>query len=266
MPVKQSFVYTLALLALLLTSTAGADALVDILKRGTIRIGVAEFVPWTMKSDTGELIGFEVDIAKKIAADMGVKPEFTLYEWDAIIPALERGDIDLLAGGMAITPGRALRVNFSRPVAENGVGIATNTSMTRNIKRMQELNNPEIVIAVVEGTMAHSVSKTLFKRANVKTFSSAMQAEKAVIEGRAHVYLASLAEVKFLSLRHKDKIDLPIDEPLLGSSEALAVKKGEQELLNFLNAWVTARQSDKWIATSHDYWFETLDWVDKVAK
>ena len=47
----------------------------------------------------------------------------------------------------------------------------------------------------------------------------------------------------------------------MASSEALAVKKGEQQLLNFLDAWVTARQTDKWLATTRGYWFETMDWM-----
>ena len=51
-------------------------------------------------------------------------------------------------------------------------------------------------------------------------------------------------------------------EPLVASSEAFAVRKGEQQLLNFLDAWVTARQSDKWLPTTRDYWFATLDWLE----
>ena len=70
-----------------------------------------------------------------------------------------------------------------------------------------------------------------------------------------------MPEVRFLVLKNSGKLDLPVAEPLLASSEALAIKKGEQELLNFLNAWVTARQADKWLATTRDYWFGTLKWV-----
>ena len=107
----------LSLFFLIFPGLADADVLDDILDRGTIRVGVAEFVPWTIRTKSGELIGFEIDVAKKIASDMGVKPEFTVYEWEKIIPALQRGEIDVIAGGMAITPSRALQVNFSRPLA-----------------------------------------------------------------------------------------------------------------------------------------------------
>ena len=251
----------LALLSLFTAPLAAADALDDILDRGAIRVGVAEFVPWTMRTKAGDLVGFEVDVAKKIAADMGVEAKLKLYEWDAIIPALETGEIDVIAGGMAITPERALKVNFSRPLAKSGVGLATNTIKTQNMKTLDDLNNKGVTITTVAKTMAASVAETLFDRANVEVFTTKEPAEEAVLEGRAHAYLAGGPEVRFLVLKNPVKLDLPINEPLVASSEALAVKKGEQELLNFLNAWVTARQTDSWLATSRDYWFGTLDWA-----
>lgn len=266
MAVSRFAARTLSLFILLFSSLAGADALDDILDKGMIRVGVAEFIPWTIKTKSGDLIGFEIDVAKKIAKDMGVEPEFKLYAWGEIIPALRRGEIDVIAGGMAITPGRALQINFSRPLAKSGVGLATNTAMTREIQTLEQLNDAQIVITTVAGTLANNVSQTLFGRANIKVFETQELAEKEILEGRAHAYLAGMPEVKFLALRHSADIDLPISEPLLASTEALAVKKGEQELLNFLNAWVTVRQTDKWLPTSHDYWFGTLDWVPEVTK
>ena len=55
-------------------------------------------------------------------------------------------------------------------------------------------------------------------------------------------------------------------KPLVGYSEAMAVRKGEQEMLNFLNAWIEARTADKWIDTTRNYWFETMDWVADLSK
>jgi polar amino acid transport system substrate-binding protein len=251
----------LPLLLFFFTASACADVLDEILERGTIRVGVAEFAPWMMKTASGELIGFEVDLARKIAKDMGVRPEFKVYDWEDIIPALQQGDIDMIAGGMAITPARALKVEFSRPTAESGIGLATNTAMTKDIETFSELNDSRIVIATVAKTHAVNVAEVLFDRANVKTYPSAELAEREVLEGRAHAYLAGMPHARFLALKHGDKIDLPIAEPLLAQSEAVAVRKGEQGFLNFLNAWVTARQTDKWLPTSRVYWFETMDWA-----
>lgn len=249
---------------LLVCVPATADVLDEILERKTLRVGVAEFAPWTVRTESGKLIGFEIDVANKIATDMGVTADFEVYEWDELIGALEKGEIDVIAGGMAITPERALRVNFSRPLARSGVGLATNTQLTQDVQTLEELNDPDVVIATVADTLAHNVSKTLFDRANVNVFPAAGLAEKEVVEGRAHAYLAGMPEARFLVLKNPGALDLPLNEPLLASSEALAVKKGEQQLLNFLDAWVTARQTDKWLATSREYWFGTLEWMTDV--
>ena len=251
------------LLILFFTASACADVLDEILERGTIRVGVAEFAPWMMKTDSGDLIGFEVDLANKVAKDMRVRVELKVYDWEDIIPALQQGEIDMIAGGMAITPARALEVEFSRPTAESGIGLATNTAMTQNINTFAELNDRQIVIATVAKTHAVSVAEVLFDRATVKTYPTVELAQRELLEGRAHAYLAGMPHARFLALKHSDKIDVPIAKPLLAQSEAFAVRKGEQSLLNFLNAWVTAKQADKWLPTTRDYWFETMDWASE---
>jgi polar amino acid transport system substrate-binding protein len=172
----------------------------------------------------------------------------------------------MIAGGMAITPARALQVNFSRPLAISGVGLATHMGKTADITSLQELDNPDIVITTVKDTFAANTATIMFPNADVQIFTDRRAAEAAVLEGRAHAYLASLPEVQFLMLKNSDVVDLPIPEPLVANSEALAVKKGEQQLLNFLNAWVTARTTDKWLSSTRDYWFSSLDWVEDAAR
>ena len=102
------------LLLIIGAGPASADVLDEILARGTIRVGVAEFAPWTIKTASGELIGFEIEFSTRLASDMGIKPEFKVYEWDDLIPALQKGEIDIIAAGMAITAARALQVEFTR--------------------------------------------------------------------------------------------------------------------------------------------------------
>jgi polar amino acid transport system substrate-binding protein len=57
-----------------------------------------------------------------------------------------------------------------------------------------------------------------------------------------------------------------LNDPIVGWAEALAVQKGEHELLNFLNAWVTARKADRWLDVTREYWFESPDWMQEVTR
>ena len=250
----------LSLIAWLLPASALADVFADIQERGSIKIGVSAFTPWTIVKPNGELIGFEVDVGEKIAADIGVKAEFRVYEWDAIIAALKNGDIDMIAAGMAITPKRALSVAFSNPYFSSGVTLAANVEATKDIDSLEAMNKPNVTIVTVADTLAHSVAMRVFDLANLKVVTSAAEAEEAVIKGDALGYVASVPEVRFLSLTHPDTVDLPLAVPLITSVAGFAVKIGEQDWLNFLNAWIASRQADKWLGSTYEYWFGTLDW------
>lgn len=252
---------TLFFISIAAPPAAIADVLDDILERGTIRIGVAEIAPWTLRNPGGELIGFEIDVAKKIAADMRVKPEYKVYPWEDLMSALDKGAIDIIAGGLAITPAHALQVNFSRPLATSGVSIATNTKRTKNIKSLGDLDRKDVTVSVVADTLSENAALTFFDHANVVAHASAEAAELELVAGRADVYVASLPEVTFLAMKNVGTVDVPMSSPMIASSEGLAVKKGEQELLNFLNAWVTAHHSDRWLESTRDYWFRTMDWM-----
>jgi polar amino acid transport system substrate-binding protein len=257
--VARFFQFSVALLTLL-AATASADALDDILESGTVRVGVSLFTPWTMKDKSDQLSGFEIDVANKIAQDMGVEVKFSVYEWDNIIAALNKGEIDVIAGGMAITPARALKVNFTRPYAESGVSLVANTAKTQNIDSLEKANQPEVSFAVVADTAANELVTRLFNNASIKSYKTADAAAQAVIDGAVHALLAGSPQPEFLALQHPGTLDLPLDKPLLTYKAGLAVKKGEPEWLNFLNAWVTARSADKWLSATHKYWFDSLEW------
>jgi len=260
---KKLFAHLCALLLVSLSAAVHAGSLEDILERGTLRVGVSLFAPWTVETESGALVGFDIDVSKKIAADMGVEVEFKRYKWDDIIPGLEKGEIDVIAAGMAITPGRALRISFSQGYSDAGISLATNTPMTRQIGKLEQLNAEGIVIAVVKSTVSVGVAETLFDQAETRAFDSVAAAQQAVLNDEAHAYIGATPLPKFLSLQNPSKVDMPLQKPLLEFKTGLAVQQDEQELLNFLNAWITARTADKWISASHKFWFDSLDWRNK---
>ena len=92
--------YTLAVAGETGTKLSQESIIEKIQKEGVIRVGMATFVPWAMKDKQGQLIGFEIDVAERLAQDMGVKVEFIPTAWSGIIPALLTGKFDVIIGGM----------------------------------------------------------------------------------------------------------------------------------------------------------------------
>ncbi|HEX7238023.1 MAG TPA: transporter substrate-binding domain-containing protein, partial [Gammaproteobacteria bacterium] len=77
---------TIAVAAMTLSGNAAARDLQQVLNTGTLRVGVTLFAPWAARGTDGELVGFEVDVARQLAADMGVKAQLLSYDVDRLVP------------------------------------------------------------------------------------------------------------------------------------------------------------------------------------
>ena len=237
-----------------------ASTVDEVIERGELRVAISAFEPWVIKDEKGNLSGFEIDVAKKVAEDMGVKAVFTLVPWEEIISILENGNVDVIIAGMSITPQRALHVDFSVPYADSGVTIATNTHLTKHIKSLKQLDQADIKIATVSDTVSDKLVASMFSNAQQQQFKTPEDVESALNNGKVHAFVGSDPLPKFMALRHPNSIDAPLSKPLLAYKAAMAVKKGDQALLNYLNAWITARSADAWLSSKHKYWFDSLKW------
>jgi len=245
---------------------AAAGVLETIKKRGAIRVGMSTFVPWAMRDKNGELIGYEIDVAKQLAEDMKVKAEFVPTAWDGIIPALLAGKSDVVIGGMSITPERNLTVNFTLPYANSGIHLVANKELAAGFKSLEDFNKPDVVLAVRRGATPATVAKRLMPKATLRQFDEDALALQEVLNGKAHAFITSTPTPAFEALKHPDKLFLPIPEPFVQGAEGFALRKGDPDALNFFNNWILLRQQDGWLKDRHDYWFKTRDWATRVAE
>jgi polar amino acid transport system substrate-binding protein len=254
----------LALLALGAAHATAARDLQEVLNGGTLRVGVVLYAPWAVRAANGDLAGFEIDVARQLAADMGVKAEILAYDFAKLIPALESGEIDIIAAGLAITPERALHVNFSQPYAESGISIAAQSRRTAAVTRLEDLNKDSFTVAAVASSVAVELARRVLPHANLRVFESVDAASAALVRGEVDAYLEDEPVPTFLALEHSASIDVPLERPLLPSRAGFAVNKGDPDFLAFLNAWIVARETDTWLPTTASYWFKSLRWRDRV--
>jgi polar amino acid transport system substrate-binding protein len=247
----------------LLAAPAGARSFQEVRNHGTLRVGVALAAPWAMRAPDGTLTGFEIDVANKLAADMRVRAQIVVYEFEALIPALEAGEIDIVAAGLAIKSERALHVNFSHPYAASGIALATNSTRTSGVQRFEELDAEKYKVAAVESSVAVALARRLLPNANLVLFASIEEASAALVEGAVDAYLEDEPVPTFLALEHAGTVDVPIARPLLQAHAGFAVNKGDADFLAFLNAWIVEREDDTWLPTTQRYWFKSLEWRDR---
>lgn len=230
------------------------------LKRGVLRVGMSTFVPWAMKDKTGKLIGFEIDVATRVAKDMGVKVEFVPTKWAGIIPALLTGKFDVIIGGMGILPQRNLKVNFSIPYDLTGMSMVANKELAAGFDSLEDFNSPDVTLAVRLGATPVAAAEKYMPKAKLRKFDDESQAYQEVLNGKAHAVVASAPTPAFYALQYPDKLFLPLDETFTKEPIGFAVRKSDFDTLNFFNNWIIVVTAEGWLRERKHYWFETRDW------
>ncbi len=241
------------------------STLEQVIAKNKLRIGFSTFVPWAMKDKTGGYTGFEIEVAKQLAADMEVEIEFIPTKWSGIIPALLTGKFDIIIGGMGITPARNLKVNFSDPYEFSGMSIVANGKIAAGKVGIEVFNDPELTIVARIGTTAAAAAKKHLPKAQLRLFDDEGQALQEVLNNRAAAMISSQPFPEFQTLKYSDKLYLPLagktftKEPI-----GFAIRKGDVDFLNFLNNWIRVRSADGWLQERYDYWFTTQEWKSQV--
>jgi polar amino acid transport system substrate-binding protein len=242
-------------------AAAKEDLITEITKRGVMRVGLSIFVPWSFKDKDGVLRGFEIDVASKVAEDLGVKVEFVPTEWSGLIPALLTGKFDVIIAGMGIVPERAIKVNFTAPYDYSGMSINANKKLAPGWYDLAKFNDPNVVLSVRLGTTAVDAAKKFFPKAQLRQFDNEAECEQEVLNGKAHGVVASAPEPEFWVQKNPDVLYLPLkgktftQEPI-----SFALRKGDADAMAFFNAWITLKQWEGWLEEKHQYWFVNGDW------
>lgn len=236
----------------------------QIQKRGVLRVGMDTFLPWAMKDKNGEYIGFEIDVARQIAEDIGVKVEFVPTKWAGIIPALLTGKFDVIIGGMGITPQRALKVNFTQPYEYSGMAIAAHKEKAAGFTSLEQFNDESVEIACKLGTTAVTAAKKYFPKAKIRMFDDEAQTYQELRNGNVHAVVGSAPRPAFEAIKYPDTLFLPIEGTFTKEPIGFALRKGDTDTLAFFNAWITGAWESGWLKDRHRYWFGTLEWESMI--
>lgn len=246
-------------------STTQQESLLNrIVDRGVLRVGMSTFVPWAMRDVDDELIGFEIDVATRLAEDMGVEIEFVPTQWSGIIPALLTGRFDMIIGGMGIRPQRNLSVNFSIPYDHSGMGIVAHRELAAGFSGLDDFNRSDVVVTARIGTTAADAAERFFPEAEKRFFDDESRAVQELLNGRAHALVASAPLPAFQAIENSNSLFLPIDGTFTREPIGFALPKGDVDILNFVNGWITVVEAEGWLAETKAYWFETRDWAARL--
>jgi len=252
-------------LCVILPSVAVADTLDDILERGTLRVGMEPgYMPFEMTNKKGEIIGFDVDMAKRIAKAMGVKLELVSTAWDGIIPALITKKYDMIMSGMTLTQERNLKISFANPYIVIGQSILVDKKLAGEVKSYSDLNDKKYTVASKLGTTGEQATKRMIPKANYISFETEQEGVMDLLNGKvdAFVYDLPFNAIAFAE-KGQGKVVL-LDDPFTYEPLAWAVNRGNADFLNWLNNFLAQAKNDGTYDKIYKKWFLSDEWLKEL--
>lgn len=223
------------------TELSNSDQVQAIIERGVLRVGVKQDVPnfGYKNPDSGEFEGMEIDIARKIADELGVDIEFTSVTAQTRGPLLDNGQVDLVIATFTITEERKLLYNFTTPYYTDAVGFLVNKDS--GIKTFTDLNGK--TIGVAQGSITRTLISELADKYGISVnFAELGSYPELSVSLRAHRTDAFSVDQSILSGYISSKSEL-MDFSFSASDYGIVTKLSNKDLNDYLNSLV-----EKWTA------------------
>lgn len=245
-------VKVLSAAAVLSFGAASAAQAADVLRVGT----EATYAPFEFMGEGGKEIGYDMDIIRAVGEAAGFEVQIMNMGFDALIPSLLSNQIDAVIAAMTITPERAERVDFTAPYYNSGLSVLIRAADKDKYKTLADLKGSVLcgqigtTGAEKAGELSGGNSKSYNYESEVFNELKAGGCDGAVNDRPVNLY--------YLATSHAEGI-IEMSEMITSEQYGIAVKKGNQELLDKLNAGLKQIRDNGTFAKIHEKWFQVAE-------
>lgn len=219
---------------------------------GSIKIGVfSDKNPFGYVDSNGEYQGYDIYLAKRLAQDLGVEPEFVSTEAANRVEYLKTGKVDIILANFTVTEERAEAVDFALPYMKVALGVVSPDNAL--ITSPEQLNGKTLI--VTKGTTAETYFSENYPDVKLLKFDQYTEAYNALLDGRGDAFSTDNTEVLAWALQNEG-FSVGIDS--IGNLDTIApaVSKGNKTLLDWINEEIVALADEQFF---HQAYKETLE-------
>jgi len=252
-------IWKLRLQALLLLAAALLPALTASARSAdTLVVGMElSYPPFEMADQQGRPAGVSVDLANALADYLHKKIEIQNVPFDGLIPSLKTGKIDLIISSMTATAERAQSIDFSIPYLKTGLCLLVGKNS--GIQSITDADTNGKTIAVKRGTTGHIYAVRNIKNASLLVLDREPACVLEVAQGKADAFIYDQISV-FKSWQQNPDTTRVLLKPVEEGNLAIGIRKGDDDLRQQVNAFLTAYKAeggfeklgDKWLKDQKD--------------
>lgn len=218
-----------------------------------IIIGIDDkFAPMGFRDEDNEIVGFDIDMARAAGEKMGVEVEFQPIDWTTKETELSSGRIDLIWNGYTVTEDRQKKVLFTKPYLENAQVIVT--SKDSSITKIDELAGKQVGIQSLSSALDALNEHPISKKVTLNEYKDNVLVLTDLKQGRLEAVVLDKVVAEYYMTKEPDTFKM-LEEELAPELYAVGVKKGNNELLDKLQAALDEMNEDGTAAEISEKWF-----------
>jgi polar amino acid transport system substrate-binding protein len=218
-----------------------------------LRVGITPSYPPVIFKLGDKIAGIEVDLAQQLGKELNRKVEFIELRWDALIPALLEGKIDIIMSGMSITKAREVRVAFTDYYFKSGLLIAMRSEDSRKYNSLQSIKEDHLAAGVLKDTTGDVYVQTNLPRARRVPYSRSDRAAFDLKQRRINIFVDDALSVIWLVSENEADLTALWD-PLTEEYIAWGVRRDNTELLNQANSILSTWKQDGTLKSVLEKW------------
>jgi polar amino acid transport system substrate-binding protein len=247
-------------------TSASASPVIDrILQRGRLVVGMAgNMPPLNMTTKEGELIGYEVDLAKAMAMAMGVKAKMEVMPFAELLPALQSGKIDLILSNMTITPGRNLKVAFVGPYFTTGKAFLTKIKTIALADEAADIDAKNTKLVALKGSTSQAFIEKVLPGATLIAAKDYDEAVNMVLQDKVHAMVADYPICVVSVFRYPNKGLLSVVTTLTYEPIGVGVPAGDPLLVNWVENFMGIAEKTGLLEGLKGKWLLRADWLHRL--
>lgn len=258
-----------AILGIVLGGGALADPASPVLARvvesGKLRVAMTgDQPPLNARSKSGELIGFEVDLAQLLARSMQVELQIVEKPFSAVLDAVVKGEADLAMSGITITPERNLRVAFVGPYFVSGKSVLTKSQTLAAADEAADIDDPAVRLAALEGSTSEQFVKLVLPKTTLVPVDGYEAGVKKVLDDEVDALVADYPICLLSVLRHPDRGLASLLTPLTIEPVGIALPANDALLVNLVQNYLSALKATGVLEALRATWFEDGSWLAQL--
>jgi polar amino acid transport system substrate-binding protein len=249
----------------LASQASSSTRLQRILEEGALRVGLTgNQPPLNMKSKSGQIIGLEVDLVEALAGSMRLDVTLVEKPFAELLPALEKGELDLVISGVTITPERNARVAFAGPYFISGKSVLTKSEKLANVDSTRALDDPSRAYAALAGSTSERFVKEMLPRAKLIATRDYDTGVRMVIEDEVDALVADFPICTISVLRNPEAGLTTLVTPFTIEPLGIAMPPDDPLFVNLVQNYLITLEGTGLLTQLKAKWFSSGSWLAEL--